>query len=219
MQYCSKCNVRIRGHKRCCPLCQGTLSGSPEDAAFPPLKKRKYSIITSFKIALFILVTLEVVLMVIQLMTGFRFRTPGVIMAWAPLVLVDLCLAFYFRGNLLKLISYQAYLIMAFCLCLDRMDGIFGFSICWAIPITLVCLTLAIIMAGLVLGLHMADYMIYLIINIILALLQLLPVLLGQNPFPYPAVISIGIMVILASFVVIFRPRDLGNAFSKYMNV
>ena len=31
MQYCPKCKVKVRGYKTECPLCQGRLTGTPED--------------------------------------------------------------------------------------------------------------------------------------------------------------------------------------------
>ncbi len=41
MQYCPKCKINIRGHKTCCPLCQGQLQGEPEKNPFPVLAKPK----------------------------------------------------------------------------------------------------------------------------------------------------------------------------------
>lgn len=219
MQYCPKCRVRIRGNKRCCPLCEGSIEGTPENAAFPVLKKRKYSFLLLFKICLFIFVIVEVVMMMINLMTGFRYHMPGVIMMWAPFVLLDLGVGIYYRGNIVKLISYQSYVVMAVCAFIDYGDRHLTWSIYWVVPFTLLALTIVTILIGYGIGLHMVDYMIYLVIDVILAFLQLVPVVLGINKAPCAAIISIGIMIVIAAFVVIFRPRELGNAFSKYMNV
>jgi len=142
MQYCPKCKVTIRGNKRCCPLCEGSLTGNPEDSAFPVLKKRRFSVSTLFRICLFLFIIVEVVMMVIQLFTDFHYHTPGVIMTWAPLVLIDLCVAIYYRGNIIKLISYQSYIIMLLCLFIDMRNGTLSWSIHWVIPITLVVLTI-----------------------------------------------------------------------------
>ncbi len=219
MQYCPKCKVHIRGNKRCCPLCEGSISGVPEDPGFPTLKKRKYSYLLLFKICLFAFVITEVAMLMLQFMTGFRFHLPGIIMMWAPFVLLDLLVAIYYMGNVIKLISCQAYVVMAVCLFIDWSDRHLTWSIQWVIPATLLGLVLVTIIIGTAMGLRMVDYMIYLIIDGILALLQMIPVILGINELPHLAVASAGVMVVIAAFVVIFKPRDLGNAFSKYMNL
>lgn len=219
MQYCPKCKIHIRGDKRCCPLCEGSLGGTPEDPAFPVLKKRKYSYVLLFKICIFAFIVTEVVMLMIQAMTGFHYHLPGVIMMWAPFVLLDLLVAIYYRGNIIKLITNQAYIVMAVCAFIDYGDGHLSWSIEWVIPATLLSLVLVTIIIGYGVGLRMVDYMIYLIMDVILSLLQLIPVVMGINRRPYAAVVSAGVMVVIAAFVVIFRPRELGNAFSKYMNV
>lgn len=219
MQYCPKCKVHIRGNKRCCPLCEGSIDGEPESPAFPVLKRSKYHYKTVIKICIFLCVIVEVVTMMFDMMTGFRFHLPGLIMLWSPFVLLDICIAIYYRGNLLKLISYQSYAAIAICLYLDYANGNLSWSLYWIVPSILLSLTIATIVIGYGVGLRLVDYMIYLLVDVILALLQLIPVFLGVNKIPYMAIISAGIMVIIAAFVVIFRPRELGNAFSKYMNV
>ncbi|MBQ9157487.1 MAG: hypothetical protein IJ137_12000 [Eubacterium sp.] len=219
MQYCPKCKIHIRGDKRCCPLCEGSIEGNPDNPAFPTLKKRRYPIRLMFKICLFLFVIVEVVSMMIHIMTGFRFHLPVLFMMWAPFVLLDLCVALYYRGNIIKLISYQAYAVMAVCAFIDYGDGKMGWSLNWIIPATLLSLTIVTIIIGYGVGLRLVDYMIYLLVDVILAVLQLIPVLLGINRVPYMAIASVGIMLVVAAFVVIFRPRELGNAFSKYMNM
>lgn len=219
MQYCPKCKVHIRGDKRCCPLCQGSVRGNPQDPAFPVMKKRKYSIVLLFKVCLFLFVLTEVAMLMIDMMTGFRFHLPSLIMTWAPFVLVDLLVAIYYRGNVIKILSCQAYVVMAVCFFIDLHDGRLTWSIRWVIPSTLLGLVLATILIGYLAGLHLKDYLIYLVIDMVLTLLQLIPVVMGINDVPYMAIATAGVMIVIAAFVVIFKPKDLSNAFSKYMNL
>ena len=219
MQYCPKCKVHIRGNKRCCPLCEGSLDGTAENAAFPVLKTRKYSVMLPFRICLFAFVIVEVITMMIHTMTGFRYHLPGLVMMWAPFVLLDLGIALYYRGNIVKLISYQAYAIMVVCAFIDHGNGHLSWSIQWVIPSTLLSLVIVTIIIGYGVGLRMVDYMIYLAVDVLLSLLQLIPVFLGINRVPYAAVICVSVLIIIAAFVVIFRPKEVGNAFSKYMSI
>ena len=172
-----------------------------------------------FRICLFAFVIVEVITMMIHTMTGFRYHLPALVMMWAPFVLLDLGIALYYRGNIVKLISYQAYAIMVVCAFIDHGNGHLSWSIQWVIPSTLLSLVIVTIIIGYGVGLRMVDYMIYLAVDVLLSLLQLIPVFLGINRVPYAAVICVSVLIIIAAFVVIFRPKEVGNAFSKYMSI
>ena len=63
MQICQKCNVKIRGRKECCPLCQGRLKEveGEENPSFPVLEKRKISNITFLKMCTFLFIASEII--------------------------------------------------------------------------------------------------------------------------------------------------------------
>ena len=102
MQECKKCKITIRGNKKCCPLCQGRLSGEPEDAAFPVIKRLPLTTDAVFRIALFLAVLAEIGLGLICFLNGGWI--PGIEIAMIVIVfaLADLRVALYFKGNLIK---------------------------------------------------------------------------------------------------------------------
>ena len=53
MLYCGKCLIKIRGNKKCCPLCQGDLTGIPSSSVFPSLKRERISNLSLLKIFTF----------------------------------------------------------------------------------------------------------------------------------------------------------------------
>ncbi len=218
MQVCRKCKISIRGDKACCPLCQGPLTGEPENPAFPTLELPKISGVSLFKIALFIFVILEVVMMLLNYFTGFQYHIFNLIMFWAIVGIADLAFAMYLHGNTIKLVTIQAYVIMLICAFIDYGNGRMGWSVIWMIPSTLISLMILTAIIGYAEHLYLNDYVIYMMFDLLMALLQLILVPLGINHLPYMALVCTAVMVIAAAFVVIFRFEDLRNAFTKYLD-
>ena len=219
MQECKKCKITIRGNKRCCPLCQGRLTGEPEDAAFPDIPLKPLTTDAVFRIAAFFAVLSEIALGMICFVNGGWI--PGMEIAMVAIIfaLIDLGVALYYKSNLLKLITVQAYIVMVAVYVLDRRFGAIGWSVMWVIPMMFIALMVATLIIKAANGLYMRDIMLYVILDVILATLQVIPIYRGQNPFPYPAAVSIALMLAIAAFVIIFRFNDLKSASAKYLNM
>ena len=219
MLTCPKCNITIRGDKRCCPLCQGRLKGEPEDGAFPVLEKVPVSTVTLFRIALFGAVLAEIVFVLISFFNGEWIHSFGVATMAIVFGLIDLAVALYYRGNVLKLITVQAYVILVAVFIIDRHFGAHYWSLAYVIPSVLVALVIVTLLVGRIEGLMLGDYIMYLIVDVIFGLLQVIPIYKGLNPYPFVAAISIAFMVAMAAFVCIFHFRELKNASAKYLNM
>ena len=219
MMTCPKCNITIRGDKRCCPLCKGRLKGEPEDGAFPVLEKVPVSTVTLFRIALFLAVLAEISFVLISFLYGEWIHSFGVATMAIIFGLVDLGVALYYRGNVLKLITVQAYVILLAIFIIDHHFGAYYWSLAYVVPSVLVALVIVTVLVGRIEGLVLGDYMIYLIVNVIFGLLQAIPIYKGINPFPVIAACSVAFMVAIAAFVVIFHFRELKNASAKYLNM
>ena len=104
-------------------------------------------------------------------------------------------------------------------LAIDFFTGRHGWSIVWALPVGFILMMAVIMMMGRSLRTNLADYIIYPFVNTLLSLLQLIPINRGMNPFPYPAVISIGGLLAFCAFLFIFRFRELKGAVIRYLHV
>ena len=218
MQYCQKCNIHIRGSKRCCPLCQGKLSGEAGSPVFPVLPKKKVSQVTFLRICVFAAFITGIILLSIFRLTDYQAKWTGGVMTFVILVLIDIILAVYYHGNVLKLIASEFFVAMLASWRLDRHFGDTGWSLSFFIPIAFLLYSPVIILAAKAVHRSVTDYIIYLVVGALLSFLQIIPLQTGRTVFPVFAVISIAFNTILLGFLFAFRFRALKDASSKYLN-
>lgn len=221
MQYCPKCKVNIRGKKECCPLCQGALKDSEleMEPAFPVIKKSKVSNITFMKMCTFLFVALEIIFGTVNIMTHSEYSFIGVVMLGVLVAWITIITTLYLRNNLLKVITWEVFVAIVVDVYIDMHTGFHGWSLEWMVPSTLFGLAVATIIIAKVLKLRLDEYALYIVFDIVMSLLQIIFIRNGMNKFPWPAVISIMIYLILGVAMVIFRFRDLKNASEKMFNL
>ena len=221
MQYCRKCNVRIRGRKNCCPLCQGQLNEieGEENPSFPRLGKRKISSITFLKVCTFIFIAAEIVFGTINIMTKGDFSFIGPVMLGILVGWIDVIATMYLRNNLIKVITFEVMVAIVVDYYIDVKTNFHGWSVNWMIPFTLIGLAIVTIVTALILRLRLDEYILYIVFDFVMALLQIIFIRNGMNTVPWPAVISIMCYMILIAALVIFRFRDLKNASEKMFNI
>lgn len=218
MLYCPKCKIHIRGYKSCCPLCQGELEGVPEKPAFPTLPKKAVSNLSFFRICTFVMLLVEILMAVTFYLSHFTFHWAWITMIAALAAWIDIWIALYYRNNVLKLATVETFIGSFAVYFIDRATGFLGWSLAWVIPIAIVTLIAATIFIAKIYRLRLIDYVIYIVFDVLFSLLQAIPLLLHQNPYRYPAVISMTLILILAAYILVFRGRELHSAGSKYMH-
>lgn len=221
MQYCRKCKVKIRGRKECCPLCQGQLQEmeGDENPAFPTLEKRKISNITFLKVCTFLFVALEIIFGTINIMTQGKYSFIGPVMLGILVAWIDVIATMYLRNNLIKVLTFEVLVAIVVDYYVDVKTNFHGWSIQWMIPMTLIGLAIATIVIAKVQKLRLDEYILYLVLDFVIALFQIIFIRNGMNTLPWPAVVSIMFYMILLSALVIFRFRDLKNASEKMFNI
>ncbi|MBO5551696.1 MAG: hypothetical protein J5966_07030 [Lachnospiraceae bacterium] len=227
MNYCPKCRIVIRGEKSCCPLCQGKVTGVPKDFIVPesakyeafPVIERKISSVTFIKIVTFVFLALEICFGLVNWM--LRGDAP-----WVELVMLGIFVGWldvlgmmYVRGNIIKLLTVEAYVSIAVNCYVDHMTGLHGWSYAWVMPFVLLGLGLLTMLISTVSGMRRSEYVQYFVINAAVSLLQLIPISREINPVPLPALIVIAFYLILLAGVLVFRYRDLKTSLARRFNV
>ncbi len=219
MYYCKKCCVKIVGHKTCCPLCQGRLSGEPIPNVFPDIPARRVSFTLMTRIGSFAYATFMIVLGALLLIPGGPREILPLLAAAGTLVWVDFMAFMYYRGDIIKAVTIEIYLGMLICLVIDYLTKGGGWALSFVLPACFPVLVLVAVLLGVGQGLYLNEFLVYLATDILLSLLQIVPVLTGLNPRPVPAVICMALMLVLTAGMVIFRFRDLRTALEKLFNM
>ena len=223
MQICPKCKIKIRGTKECCPLWQAQLKETEGDPnpSFPIIRKKPISNITFLKVCTFLFVAVEIVFISINMMTRgeYAFISPiilGFLVGWLTILTT-----MYLRNNLIKVLTWEVLIAILVDIYIDIHTGqrALSWSVEWMVPLTLIALAVATIIIAAIMKLRLDEYILYLVFDLVIALLQIIFIRNGTNEFPWPAVISIMIYLILLAAVVIFRFRDLRNASEKMFNM
>lgn len=221
MQYCPKCKVSIRGEKSCCPLCQGKIKEIDDNIndPFPTLKKKKISNITFVKVVTFIFIALEIIFEALNIQTKNLYPFIGITMLGIFVAWITALTTMYLRNNLIKVITWEVFVAIVVDIYIDLKTGFHGWSVEWMVPATLTGLAIATFIIAKIVKLRLDEYILYLVLDLIMALLQIIFIRNGMNQFTWPAVISIMVYLIMITGLVIFRFRDLKNASQKVFNM
>jgi len=222
MQYCPKCKININGYKKACPLCQGKLKGEPEYPIFP-IQKKHVSRVSIIRIMTFIFAVFEIVMISLHYLLRheigaddgwMKFVMLIGFIAWADIVMVIIL-----RNNILKVVTYEIYILMLYTLGIDYFTGKHGWSISWTLPCMFIFIGIFTLIAGKITKAEIEDYVYYLVFDIVLSQLQWIPIIREMNKFTWPAIISVTFYLIMAAAILVFKTRELKNASAKMWNV
>ena len=216
MQYCPKCRIDIRGSKQCCPLCRGDLTGEPEQDVFPVIINRIK------RVSLVKLFTFLAASLIIAMLVAFYFLNTGwplVVITLTVIGWIDTLLVFYYRYNLIRLITVEVCAGILVCLFIDRQFGFAGWSLQWVAPSAILGLFITTVLIGILSKLRFEDVVIYLFFDVLCAFLQLIAVAKGVNTFPDPTVIATAVLTIALLAVLFFGFRYVKSASGKWFNM
>ncbi len=220
MQYCPKCRVNIHGKKSACPLCQKKLEYKDyDDSSFPVFPEKKISSVTFMKILTFVLAAF----CILTWMTGFMIPEADAVIricqiaaffTWGDIFVIN-----YLRYNVLKTVTIETLIVIIAVVVTDLLTGWHRWSVTWVIPSILFALMIATLIISKAARLHTDEFISYLILDSAVALIQLIFIKLGLNWFPYPAIISVTLYLLLDAGVVIFGFGDLMTAIARRLNL
>ena len=196
-----------------------TLQDLPyDDDPFVRLPSPKVSFMLKVRAVTFICISLEILLGAAQIISGgsgwFLAAMLFVLLGW-----VDFRIAVYYRSNPILMLTTQGYIIMAACLILAHISRTGSWAVTWVVPF-MFCLLIAVtFIAARAQKMELHEYILYPAFDVLMSLLQIIPIVLGINPIVAPAVICIAIMLILVSGLIIFRGRMLREAAEKYLHI
>lgn len=209
MRYCEKCRVHVTGTFPCCPLCQGPLTGEPDEDVYPfipftgkPLFFRLLTLGTVIAVVICIAVLLCLPEHHMILFLCIAGLASGWLTVWITLRK---------KARPLKAIFWQVCLLSVLILAWDYGTGRRGWSLNYVLPILYTCTTPAMAVMARLLRLRSSDYLLYLLLPILLGLIPLLLLLCGILRVVYPAVICAAVNAIFLAVLILFQ----GSALKK----
>lgn len=189
-----------------------------DDDPFVRLPSPKVSFMLKVRMVTFVCISLEILLGAAQIITGgsgwFLAAMLFVLLAW-----VDFRIAVYYRSNMIRMLTIQGYIIMAACLIIARISKTGSWAVTWVVPFMFFLLVVVTFAAAKAQGMELHEYILYPAFDVLMSLLQIIPIALGTNPIVAPAVICIAFMLILVNSLIIFRGRMLREAAEKYLHL
>ena len=219
MQFCNRCNIAITGMKKCCPLCEGELTGEPdmEAAAFPVIRSKKRTFPLLLKVAAFIVLVCCIVLCVLMLALPGKQMWAWLTMLILAITWVDLAVGCRYRYNPIHLVSVELLLFILLLYMIDRVTGMHGWSVTWVNPILFPVAVITQFSIGKGLGMYLDEFIIYPACTAVLSLIQIF--FFGQNNFPMPAICSMAILAVTGLGFLIFGFHALREALHRALNL
>ncbi len=239
MQYCPKCKIVIRGDKTCCPLCEGKVLGKKDvlrtgldkkmydindfseesEAPYPTLPERRISGVTFMKICTFLLGIIIVMGAAIKYLFGDSVTWVPVFILGSVVLWLDILAIMRYRYNILKVLTIEVIVAIIINYYVDKKTGFYGWSVSWMIPFSLVGHTILSWIVAQVMKLRFEEYIIYIVMDAVMAFSQIIFIWNGENSVPYAAVFVMAAFAITLIATLLFRFRELRSATSRMFNV
>lgn len=221
MQSCKKCGVQINGYKRCCPLCQGELVGTPEPLleAFPQQPAPKYDRGLLKKLLHFLAIVGIAICLVVEFsftrgQTWIYFAVAGIISGW-----ITMYVALTFRGRIFKNMTCLLLLVTVLGMIWDAATGWRGWSVDYVLPICCLLMLAGILFFSKILHAEESEYMIHLIIITLYSLLPFLLLIIGIIDVPIPSVICAVAAFLMIAALLVFKGKTFFAELSRRMHI
>lgn len=207
MRFCEKCGVRVIGAPKRCPLCRGPLTGGTDgdENVYPhiPFAGKPYQRL--FRALALASVTVAVLCLAVlfclpKYSAAALSVLAGMVSGW-----IAVGTAVKKRGKPLKAVFWQACVLSALVLAWDFGTGFRGWSLDFVLPSLYTCTMFAMAVIAVVLHLRPADYLLYLVMNILLGLVPLVLLLWGALRVVYPAVVCAAVSVVFLAVLILFE--------------
>ncbi len=210
MKYCNNCRVDVVGSRKTCPLCQENLKGDkPQDEVFPKISfvYREHSLFLKIMLLVSIVIATVSTAVNILLPQGGAwsfFVLGGLGSVWASMIS-----AVNKRNNIPKNIVYQVMIISVIAVIWDLLTGWKGWSITYVIPFICFFAMISMSIISKIRKMHVEDFILYIIIDGLFGLVQIIFIFTGGLTALYPSLICIAASIISLSAILIFEDRLL----------
>lgn len=221
MQFCPKCKVSINGNKKCCPLCQGELSGESDGdvGAYPFIERPKYNKNALLRIVSFAAIVSIVVCISINLMVPARvwwslFATGGIVCGW-----IATSVGIVYKRKLFKNITWQLFILTTLAVLWDWVTEWRGWSIDYVLPCTCLASMLSMVILSKVMKIPVREYIVYFVLDAVYGIVPIIFFLTGVLNVVYPSVICVAASIVSISALILFQGKNMKEEMARKMHV
>ena len=221
MLVCKKCGVQVPGDKRCCPLCQGELAGTPEPEkeAFPKTPPPRYNRGMLKKVVNFTALMAAAVCIAVRL--AF---TPGSMWIYSALggILcgwVTISVAVTLRTRIFKNLTCELLLLTVIGILWDAFTGWRGWSVDYLLPVCCILTLMADLVLARVLKAEESEYLIHLTVVSLYSLIPFILMACGVIGVRVPAFICTLLAFLVIAALIVFRTRAFFAELSRRMHI
>ena len=211
MLYCEKCGVQIATELKKCPLCQNNLEGDAADGCrrqFPKIKEDRAPGKRAFKIVVLALIAVSLICAAVNFCLPQGGHWSLFVIAGAFTAGLSFAMVIRRRGNILKNIIRQAFIIPTAAVLWDYFTGWHGWSLDYVLPVVCGCAIIATVVIAAAMRLKINECIIYFIIDGIFGVFPLILILCGKVRVVIPSCIcaAISLLALAALATVYARP-------------
>ncbi|MBU5424904.1 hypothetical protein KQI41_00660 [Tissierella pigra] len=221
MNYCSHCEVKIRGEQEKCPLCGNMLSDNHHnhhEKIFPNVLPY-YEKHLAIRILLFISIATVVVSFSINIIFPSNINWPLLLVFALVSIWLGVIALIQRRYHIAKKIVRQVCIISLLAIFWDWRIGWKGWSLDYVIPITCVTAMITMYIIAQVMKLSTKEYITYTLIDGLFGIIPILFFIFGWINVIYPTIICVTLSIISVSAIFIFRGKDIKVELDKRMHI
>ncbi len=218
MKKCVSCNIYVSGEGRQCPICQNGLTGEGTPYNWPSIRKLRLQSIF-YRIQLFVVLALTFVSLVLDFLldvnTGMHWSLS--VALWA--ISLEWLIRYFIKKNVViaAIITYTAIHISLLLILTGWYMGFLMPVVKYVVPIVVSVLLIVNLILSL-LDKH-GNALIYLLANIIIAIVPYVPLYISKVEVPLLWTICLMISVITFIGICVFRGRSVLNEIEKRMSL
>lgn len=219
MQQCENCKINIRDKKKNCPLCQNPLPMTEDcQRVFPniPIRYKRH---LALKILIFISITIIVASFAVYIVYPVSINWPRYVLSTVASMWIILAVAIRKRHNIPKNLLWQVAIISLISVFWDWSTEFNGWSINYLIPLVCVAAMVVLVITANIMHLSPANYLFYLLLDIIYGFLPIIFITFGWIDVLYPSIICIAVSIISFSALLLFEGHNILDELKKRMHV
>lgn len=195
MKYCPHCKVSVTGRGAHCPLCQGELSGEGTPPAFPaltPVRTHKFFL----RLLVFLSIAAALICVLINYIIPTNVFWAFFVVAGIACIWLSVGVALRKRRDLLKNISWQAFLLSMLSILWDVCTRWRAWSVNFVVPCIFLTTMLLTPLLARIMRLPRRSYLVYFCLVGGFGLIPAAFLLTGLVTVPLPSLLSVGVSLV-----------------------